>query len=182
MHDPGGMGVGEAVGNLRAEIEEAFDRQRAAPNFFAQRLPVDQLGDDVGRAVVDIDVEHRHDVWMVQAAGGARFFDQPPHALAVVIGAFVQDLESDVAAQPRIPGAIHLAHGTAPERRRGAAADPRRDTPGPWHRAPSSRGFRTGRTWPYRRGQALGWPSIQRWTGWAASDPFTPSRSGACWV
>src|SRR5213592_2175803 len=46
MHDPRGMGVGQTVGNLRAEIKEAFDRQRAAPNFFAQRVPVDQLGDD----------------------------------------------------------------------------------------------------------------------------------------
>jgi hypothetical protein len=48
MDDAGGVRFSQAVGDLRRQIEEAFERHRAAPDFLAQRLAVDQFRDDVG--------------------------------------------------------------------------------------------------------------------------------------
>ncbi len=76
---------GEAAGDLRGVV----DAPRAAENapageLGAQRLALEQLLDDVGRAVVLADVVDRGDVRVVQDAGGLRLLLEAAQAIRVL--------------------------------------------------------------------------------------------------
>ena len=53
---------GEALRDLPRVVDRLAHRQRARLQPAAQRLPLEQLRDDVGRAVVDADVVDGQDV------------------------------------------------------------------------------------------------------------------------
>jgi hypothetical protein len=46
---------------------------------------------------------------MIERAGGARLGDEPPQLIGIGHGSLVQDLQRDLALEPRIPRAIHFA-------------------------------------------------------------------------
>ena len=62
------------------------------------------------------DVEDGDDVGMIQRAGRARLGDEASQPVRIGDGSFVQDLQRDLALQPRIPRAIHFAAAALPER------------------------------------------------------------------
>ena len=102
------MRGGEAVGDLRREIEQPLQRDRSAVEFVAQRPAVDELRDDERSTAFDGGIEHRDDVGMVERAGGARFGNKRLDALWIALEPRVQDLQRDVALEPRIPGPVNL--------------------------------------------------------------------------
>ncbi len=61
----------------------------------------------MGADVVDLE-----DVRMVQDARGARFLLEAAEAVAVVGESRRQDLDRDVAGEPRVAGAVDLAHAS----------------------------------------------------------------------
>ena len=111
MDDAGPVGLGEAVRELRAEVEQLGEGQGPGPEPPPQRLPFDVLDHDVVRArhvrgradVVDVD-----DVRVVEGGGGACLLVEPLEELRV--GAGAQHLDGDSAAEARVARAVHLAH------------------------------------------------------------------------
>ena len=104
----------ERLGHLHPVLDGLPVGQRAAVETRPQRLPLEHFGDKIRDAVRRTDVEHRHDVGMIQAAGGARFAAEPRHAFRVGRRP-AEDLDRHVAAEAGIMGAIDLAHPSGAE-------------------------------------------------------------------
>ena len=111
MHDARPMRLGQAVGELRAEVEQIAQGKRTRPEPAPQRLALHQLHDNVVHAgaagrladVVDVD-----DVRVIERGGGARLPIQPVQQLGIRAGA--EHLDRHRPAQPRIASAVDLAH------------------------------------------------------------------------
>jgi len=65
MHDAGGMGGRQPVGDLRRQLQGAARPQPICANRIAQRLAIDQLGNDVRNPALVSDIINSDDVWMV---------------------------------------------------------------------------------------------------------------------
>ena len=72
VDDAGRVGLAEAVGNLKRDIEQAPGRQRSFVQELPQRLALDELHRDVDRGVRCADVVDRDDVRVVQGRCRAR--------------------------------------------------------------------------------------------------------------
>ncbi len=85
-------------------------RQRPLRDALGQRLAVDQLEDEKLVAVCFMEVVDGGDVRMVQSGEYLRFPPEPRHALDVAGESVWKGLESDMAIEFRIAGAVDLAH------------------------------------------------------------------------
>jgi hypothetical protein len=101
---------GQALGELAAEVERGGDRQGPAGQPVAQRLPVEQLGDEVLAALVGADVVDRQDRRVVQRRGRARLLLEAADAVRILGERVGEELDRDRAAQTRIDRTVHLAH------------------------------------------------------------------------
>ncbi len=115
VHDPLVVGGGETRGQLPRGVQALAQRQRAALQPLLQSLALQQLGDHVGHAVLGADVEHREDVGMVEGAGRARLVLEAAKLRLVGQAVPRQDLDGDLAAQPRIARPVHLSHAAGAE-------------------------------------------------------------------
>ena len=117
VDDPGGVRLGEPVGDLAGDVEQTPGRKRAGPQDLPQRLPVDELHRDEDRGVGGPDVVDRDDVVVIQSGGRARLLLEA--LVPVGIGGKLRrkHLDRDLAPQPRVPRAIDLAHPSGAERR-----------------------------------------------------------------
>ncbi len=77
---------------------------------FGERLPLEELRDGVGDVAVHPGVVDREDVRVVQGRDGARLALESTQAVLVVGAAFGQHLQRHVPVQPRVAGAVDLAH------------------------------------------------------------------------
>ena len=109
VHERYAVGSGQAIGNLRGQIEHTRHRHGAGVEFVFERSPVDQLGHQVRLIAVGAHVVHHQDVRVIQTAGGARLIQEAPAPFGIVVDVAVQDLERDLAAQARIAGAEDAA-------------------------------------------------------------------------
>ena len=111
VHDAGTVGLGEPVGELYADVERLFQRQRpAVPQRVPQRLPVDELHHDV-RAALDLaDPVDRDDVGMVERGGRPRLLGEASEVIRIGGEPLGEDLDRDHAGQLEIPCAIDLSH------------------------------------------------------------------------
>ena len=83
---------------------------RAFAQALAQALALQQLGDDVRRAVVLADMKDRNNVGMVQRGSGLGFLFKASKTLRVTRPVFGQYLDRYVAFQRGVACAIHFAH------------------------------------------------------------------------
>jgi hypothetical protein len=104
------VGAGQAVGDLHRKLEDALGGQRARGQDVAQGTAVHQLHGQEGVAVLGADVVNVHDVRVVEGRGRTGFLLEAGAALVVLGELGGQDLEGDLPLQPRILGAVHLAH------------------------------------------------------------------------
>jgi hypothetical protein len=117
------------IGNLQPDIDDLVRRQRPVGDARGERLPLHVLHHDVRAVVVAAAVVNRGDIRVRERRRGACFAAEslPP---LVMTGRFSgKDFEGDVASEPRIAGAVDLAHATRPEQsgdlvRTKAVADP----------------------------------------------------------
>ncbi len=105
------MRRGKTLRDLSGVFQRSPQRQRAARRGLAERGALQQLRDDVRSAGVKSDVVHGEDVRVVEACGGKRLLLEAPQSRGIRREPGRQDLDGDLAAQPRIAGAIDLAHG-----------------------------------------------------------------------
>jgi hypothetical protein len=66
MHDAFFVRGGKSPGNLLRVLDRFTGSERPVPQPVAQRLALQQFGDDIGRAPVLANVEDRKNVGMVQ--------------------------------------------------------------------------------------------------------------------
>ena len=101
---------GEPFGGLARVVDGFARRQRAALQPAAERFPLEQFGDDVGRAGVDADVVDGQDVRVIELPGGARLLLEAMHPAGIGRERLGDQLDRDLAPQARIARAIDLAH------------------------------------------------------------------------
>ena len=112
VHDPGGMGRGQRPGHLADEGHQL--RQGGTPGGERpQRLPLDQLHDEEGLALVLVDVVDRADVGVVQGGGGAGLAPEPLQALGILGILLGQELQGDAAAEAGVLGLVDDPHAAA---------------------------------------------------------------------
>ena len=110
------VGGGEALGDLRGQLDGLAGREGACPETVAQRLALEQFGDQVGRALVGPDVVDDEDVGVVERGSGTGFLLEATHAIGIGRELSRQHLDGHVAPEAGVVRAIDLAHPTRPSR------------------------------------------------------------------
>ncbi len=116
MDDPDLVGLGEALGDLRRDREEAAQRQRPRGEELAQRLSLDQLHRDEERAVRLADVVDGQDVRVIQRGGRAGLLLEARAGLAIAGDVGGKDLDGDLPAEPGVASEVDLPHSSGAER------------------------------------------------------------------
>ncbi len=107
----------ETAGELRRDLGCLARRHRRAVDPLAQRLALEQLRDDVGCTLVSADVVDREDVGMVQHPGRACFLLEAAQSIGIRRKRAGQDLDRDIASEPRVFGAIDFPHSAGANQR-----------------------------------------------------------------
>jgi len=105
----------ERLGDLPGDRQRIGERHRPARDEDRQVVPVDQLHDQGPHAPRLLEAVDLRDVRMVERRQRLRFAHQPAEALRLVRELLGEDLDGDVALQPRVAGAPDLSHPAGPE-------------------------------------------------------------------
>jgi hypothetical protein len=81
-----------------------------------QRCPLYELADDVLLVRFQAEVVNRNNIRVIECGYGARFALETTATLGAVGITQAENLDGDVTVQPRIEGAINLAHAACTER------------------------------------------------------------------
>ena len=73
MDDSGGVGGGEAIGDLRGDVDELADWDRLAVKQRTERFAFEEFADDVLLSGFDAEVIDGNDVGVVEGGDGAGF-------------------------------------------------------------------------------------------------------------
>ncbi len=110
MHDPALVRGGKGVGDRHGDVKHTRERKAVRLDRRAQGAARDALHDDHALAVDLLDRVDGDDVRVVEGGDGARFPLEAGQAAGVARGLGGQDLQRDLAAEPRVPGETDLAH------------------------------------------------------------------------
>ena len=116
MDDAGGVSTGEPFGDLRGDREDLAKGERCAGRELPERLSFDELHRDERRRIDPGDLEDRDDVGVGEGGGGTGLALEPPEALGIRGELFREDLDRDLAGEPRIPRPPDLSHPARAER------------------------------------------------------------------
>ncbi len=102
----------EAVGDLDRVVDHFTNghRRRACGQLLPKRLAFEQFFDDERGLPFAADVVDRQNVRVIERGGRERFLFEAAQAIGVSRDRGRQHFDGDVAAQPRVVGAVHLAH------------------------------------------------------------------------
>jgi hypothetical protein len=117
MHDALFVRRGKTLGDLGRQFCRFPGREWAAGEVRSKRLARNELSNCVTNALVLPDVEEGHDVRVREGGDGPRFLLEPADALGIRSECGGKYLDRDISPEPRIAGAIDLAHAAAAERR-----------------------------------------------------------------
>ena len=78
VHDPMGVSLGEALGNLDPVFDPLAQGDRTAGKPLPKRLPLEKLRDEVRCTFVGAYVVNRKQIGMVELSGGAGFLLEAP--------------------------------------------------------------------------------------------------------
>ena len=115
MDDAVGVGLGEPLGHLARQGDDAVQAEGALPEELRERPPLDQLHDD---AVALLELQHVVDVddrRMIEHGGGAGLAPEPPPELVLLHLVGANDLERHRALETLVPGTVDLSHAAAAE-------------------------------------------------------------------
>ena len=114
MHDPAPVRLVQRVGDLPADTKRLFEGERPLGQTVGERLALEKLHDEVLELALSPYVEERADVRVRELRDRLRFSLQPLARLGRRGQPRRQDLDRDLAAEPRVFGAVDLAHPAAP--------------------------------------------------------------------
>ena len=115
MDDAARVRRGQTLGDRRANVHRIAPRHWPLRQPRPKRVPLEQLHDGDGHVVDDRELVNRQDAGVRERGDGPRLgLEAPPH---LGIGGDVRrhDLDGDVAIEPRVARAIHLAHAAGPD-------------------------------------------------------------------
>jgi len=114
MDDLRGVRHRQGFRHLPRDADDAWKRQPLRRQF-PQRLALDQLHRDVAIGVDDAGLVDGDDVRVIEGGGEGRLAEQAIEHRLVVDGHAPDDFQCDLSAEPRIKGAIDLAHAARAE-------------------------------------------------------------------
>ena len=115
MHDALGVGRLDRAGQLSGLMQGLGDGQASTAEPLGQRLALDQFHDQRGAARALFDAVNRGDVGVIQRRQAPRLPFEPRQSIGVSSHGVRQNLDGNVAAEPRIPRPIDLAHASGTE-------------------------------------------------------------------
>ena len=115
MHDALGVGRLDRAGQLSSLMQRLDDGQSSTAEPLGQRLALDQFHDQRSTASALFDAVNRGDVGVIQRRQAPRLPREPRQAIGVSGHGVRQNLDRHVAAEPRIPRPIDLAHTSGTE-------------------------------------------------------------------
>jgi hypothetical protein len=115
VHDAARVRGGQALGDLDGVVDRTRERNGAGIDYRAQRPPLQQFRDEIGRVVLAPHVIDGEDVGVIQRGRGARLGLEPAQPLRIVGDVRRQDLDGHVAPEPAVVRAIDLPHATRAE-------------------------------------------------------------------
>ncbi len=110
-----GVRLGEAFGDLNGERHGIARRKRPLLQALAERLAVDPLEDQIGRAVEPFEAVDRGDVRVVEAGEEPRLALEALQAGGVVAERVGERLDRHLAPERRIDGAVDAPHAAGAE-------------------------------------------------------------------
>ncbi len=116
MNDAGVVRRFERLADLRRHRKRLFNGKRSLGDPIGQRGSLDDLQHQRLRVAAVFETVDSADVGMAERRQHLRFALETGEPLGIVGERFRQDLQRDVAAKLRIPGAIHLAHAALANR------------------------------------------------------------------
>ena len=120
---------GEALRHLRRPVQRGGQRDGSLVEAGPERLALEQLGDEVGLAVVDAHVVEGDDVRVGHRADQPRFPLEAFHEVAVCAQCLRNDLDGDLASESGVPRPVDLGHPAGSQECQhlvGPQPDPRR--------------------------------------------------------
>src|SRR5918995_201985 len=113
VDDVAGVGGPQRAGDLDGVRDRLVDRQPPhPPDALLQRLPLDVLEDDVGRAILLAGVDHADDVRVVELGDGAGLAAEALQLVGVRRDLAMHELHRDLALQRHVEGAVDRRHPT----------------------------------------------------------------------
>jgi hypothetical protein len=104
--------------DLQGDLRRLAQWQGASRHLLSERLPFEQLADEIGRTVKDPRVVDGEDVWMIQSCERLRLLLEAAQPVGVGCEIDRQNFDRHLAMKPCVPGAEHLAHSAPAEPRR----------------------------------------------------------------
>ena len=115
VNDAFGMCSRETKRDLCGEVRRFAKRKGPLPQHRCQRLAFEQFRHDVRDAAVHANVEHRHDVRVVECGRYPRLLFETPQTVGALGKRRRQHFHGDTAVQARVERAVDLAHATCAE-------------------------------------------------------------------
>ena len=116
MDDPLTVRLLEPIDDLRRNADRLFDGDGTAPQTAGERLTIDSLEDEIGRAVQMFEPIDRGDAGMVERREDACFAFKPLQARRIAAERAGQRFDRHFAAQARVERAIDAAHSSRAEK------------------------------------------------------------------
>lgn len=116
MHDPEVVRGLERLGNLRRHRQGVGEWNWTVRDLLRERRSLDELEHQRVPAGALFDAVDGGDARMVERAKHLRLAAEPRQAIRIGHDGGGKDLERDLAIQPGVASAIHLAHPTRAER------------------------------------------------------------------
>lgn len=117
MDHPLVVGGAEPASDLDGVVYGLAGRQRAGVEALAQRFALEQLDDDIRRALMGSEVVDRDEIRMAQHPRRPGFLLEAAQAVRVLGESGREHLDGNVAAQPGIARAVNLPHAARADQR-----------------------------------------------------------------
>ncbi len=111
------MRRGQALGDRERILRRAPERERATRQPVSKRFPFEKLGDRENDRAFLPEIVDREDVRMRQRRDGTRLALETGERVGVLGKTRGKDLDRDLAAEPRVVGAVHFSHSARADRR-----------------------------------------------------------------
>jgi hypothetical protein len=110
------VGFLQGFRDLASDAQRFVHRDGTALQPLREILALDQLEDEQRLAVQLFETVDRGDVWMIQRGEQVGFTAEAGESFGVLRDLGRQQLDRDAAAQPRVAGALYLAHAARTQR------------------------------------------------------------------
>src|SRR5579872_5105601 len=116
MGDTGFVRLGEALGDLRGDVENLAQGDKTGLQQLAKGLAGDELHGDVVACAVAAEFVDRDDVWVVESGRGFGFLFKSKQAFDVSGECRGKNFDSDATLEAGVNGVVDLAHAADAER------------------------------------------------------------------